>query len=313
MTASTTLWDIKDFMYAQMNDTSNNQTYTSNNRDTDKINDVIRRVCSWFFRSALNPETTYKCGDFPFLRKKQYFEYVDSVACTAAVSVGDTTINLPNSTLSDAWAIYTQGIVMEYTGKSSTTAITWVTWCIANFESGTRFEQVFALNTDLHEAYRVFRLYDGKEMEVFEIDSQDDRYEREKTQAFTILYDETSGKKFIRFYGVDDGYRFIIKYYASVTDLVNTTDVCVIPDEYAKTVVAPIAWWELLMETQAEDAEYVNKLTLWYGKLEEMYHHYTKMIKDMDKMARLKPYDWRTIWWWLGVNDRYTRKWFRVY
>jgi hypothetical protein len=44
--ATKTLGDIKNEMYGLMNMTSDNRTYTQNDRDVNKINDVIRRVCS---------------------------------------------------------------------------------------------------------------------------------------------------------------------------------------------------------------------------------------------------------------------------
>ena len=155
--ATKTLGDIKNEMYGLMNMTSDNRTYTQNDRDVNKINDVIRRVCSWFFRSALSPETVYKSGDIPFLRSKQYFQYKEDVATTADITVGDTEITIDPTDFSDAGAIYSQWVVIEYTWKSAT-QLTWCTGVVADFDSWTRFEQVYELNADLDKAYRVFKM-----------------------------------------------------------------------------------------------------------------------------------------------------------
>lgn len=312
MWANTTLENLLDGMYNRMNETTSNRTYSTNDRDIKKLNSVIRRVCSWFLRSSLNPETVYKCKDLDFLRKKQYIQYKEPVACTVAVAVAATSITLPTTNLTTTWAIYTQWVVISYTWKNAT-QITWCTGVVAAFESGTYFEQVVAVAADFDKWYRVFRMYDGTEKEIYEVKSQDDRYEREMNRAFTVLYDETSGNRFIRFYWYDNEDRFLIKYYAKVDDLVATIDICVIPDERCTDVVCPIAAGELLMESQSEDAEYINKLTLWYASLEEMYSYYTVKFKDMDKIARAAPYNWSSIGGWVSISSRYSNKWFRVY
>jgi hypothetical protein len=78
------------------------------------------------------------------------------------------------------------------------------------------------------------------------------------------------------------------------------------------SVIAPICAGELLMESQSEDAEYINKLTLWYAKLEEMYIKYTTAVKDMDQMVKQRPYNRSTISWGY-VRDGYSSKGFKVY
>ena len=71
--------------------------------------------------------------------------------------------------------------------------------------------------------------------------------------------------------------------------------------------------WELLMESQSEDMEYMNKLNMWYAKLEEMYGIFTMQEKDLDKMAKMKPYNFSSVNSFGLANTRYTRSWFTVY
>jgi len=61
------------------------------------------------------------------------------------------------------------------------------------------------------------------------------------------------------------------------------------------------------MESQSEDAEYLVKLTIGYSKLEEMFGLLTLQEKDMDKMAKMKPYNYSSINSFGLANTRYTR------
>ena len=211
LTATKTLWDIKDLMYWLMNETSWNRTYTNNWRDTAKINDVIRRVSSWFFRSVLNTETVYKSGDIPYLRKKQYIKYKEAIACTAAIVVGAVTINIDTTNLTTTWSIYSQWVVISYTWKNAT-QITWCTGVVADFEEWTKFEQVYKVNADMDIPYQCFLMYDWQEIDVFEVKSFDDRYQRQAFKWFTLLYDETSGNRFLRVFWFSDSDKFLFKY-----------------------------------------------------------------------------------------------------
>jgi hypothetical protein len=84
---TTTLDAIKNAMFALMNETTNNNTYTAYGRDVQKINDVVRAVSSGFVVSKLNADIFYKCKDIPYLRKRQQFQYFDPMACTADISI----------------------------------------------------------------------------------------------------------------------------------------------------------------------------------------------------------------------------------
>lgn len=312
MTVSTTLWTLRSYTIQLMNETSNNNTYSWSDRDVVKINDVIKRVCSWYIKSLLNPNESFKCLDMPFLRDRQFLQYKDPIAITSAIAVWDTEINLDTTNLDDTGAIYAQGIVISYTGKTAT-SITWCTGVIASFESWTYFTKVFQTNANFDQAYRLFHMYNSTETEVFEVKREDERYQREKIKSFTIIYDETSGNNFIMLRGFDNDDRFILKYYKLVDNLSIDSDICVIPDEYAQSVVCPIVAGEMLMESQSEDWEFMNKLTIWYGRLQEMYHKYTQQQKDMDKMVKQKPYNYSSISTFWGTDSKYTRSWFTIY
>ena len=312
MSATTTREAMKTLVIQLMNETSNNNTYTASDRDSEKINDVVRRVCSWYVRSALNTQVMYKCLDMPFLRKRQYFQNKDAIALTEAVTPWDDEIFLDTTNLEATGAIYCQWCVMPYTGKTAT-SITGVSWVISAFDSGTYVTKAFPVNADFDKSYRLFHQYNNIQREVFEVQREDERYQRAKYRSFVVVLDEDTGNKYIVVRGFSNNDRFLLKYYATVEDMTEDTDICVIPDEWAKSVICPIAAWELLMESQSEDAEYVNKLTLWYARLEEMYYKFTTQEVDMDKLAKQKPYNYTSINSFGMANTRYTRSWFTVY
>jgi hypothetical protein len=45
----------------------------------------------------------------------------------------------------------------------------------------------------------------------------------------------------------------LVKYYKTIDNLEEDTDVTDVPDEYSLSVIAPICAGELLMESQSED------------------------------------------------------------
>lgn len=316
MASTTTQWDIQNLVFPLMAESSNNTTYTSNGRITFKINDVVSRICSGYFPSALDPKApAFKCLDMPFLRDTQAFEYIAPIVSTADAEVGDITIDMDTSTLDTAWYLIAQGVIIWYTGKTST-SITGVTWVISKFKAGTIFTKCFLVNANFDRSYRLFYQYNSEFMPVMEVQREDDRYEREKIQSFMIAHDDTTGKQFIVIRWFSNWDRFLLKYYKLITPMVDDADICVIPDEYCLSVVANIVAWELLMESQTEDQEYINKLVLWYNSLLWMYTRFTTQEVDMDKMYKLKPYNYSSIQWygaWGAYGSRYTRSGFRLY
>lgn len=308
---ATTLWQMKTNMYWLMNDSSSNTTYTSNGRDIAKINNVIQRVCSWYVKSALNREDFYKAWDLSFLRGRQYFEYKDKIPCTAAITVGAITISIDTTNLSSAGYVYAQGMVIKYTWKNATT-LTWVTWVIANFESGTFFTQVYPFDAAIDKTYQLFYLNDkNEEIDVIEVQREDDRYQREKYRSFVVLFDEDTAWRFILVRWFTDWDRFLLKYYKTVTKLEEDTDVTIIPDDYTSCIEA-ISAWELMMESEWESFERQNKLKLGYDKLQEMYAKYTVIEKDLNRKVKQAPYNMEAISGY-GRNQWYTRTWFKIY
>ena len=312
MSQTTTLWDLKTILFQQMNETANNTTYTNNDRDRQKLNDVVKSVCSWFVKSLLNPEVCYKCLDVPFLRRRQYFQFKDPIATTADINVWDTTIYMDTTDLDTTGAVYAQGVVVTYTGKTAT-SLTWCSGVIADFESGTYFTKAFKVNADFDKSYRLFHMYNNIQREIFEVQREDERYQRAKYRSFVVVLDENTMDKYIIVRGFARNDRFLFKYYEKVTNMVDDTDICVIDDDYCTKVVIPLAAGELLMESQTEDWEYINKLSIWYSKLDEMYTKYTLQEVDMDKMAKQKPYNYSAINSFGLANTRYTRSWYTVY
>jgi hypothetical protein len=152
-------------------------------------------------------------------------------------------------------------VIISYTGKTAN-SITGCTGIISSFTAGTYFQKCFPLNTDFDKSYRLFHQYNNIQREVFEIQREDERFQRAKYRSFVIILDENTNNKFIVVRGFSNKDRFILKYYAQVTNMVNATDICIIPDDYALRVVPAIAAGELLMESQTEDTEYMNKLAV---------------------------------------------------
>jgi len=308
---ATTLWELKTNMYALMNDSSSNTTYTSNNRDIKKINNVIKRVCSWYFKSALDANRFFKTGDLSFLRGRQYFEFKKKIPCTTAITVGAITIDIDTTNLSSAGYIYSQWMVIKYTGKTPT-QLTWVSWVIANFDVWTYFIQIYPFDAAIDKTYQLFYLNEKNlEIDVLEVQREDDRYQREKIRSFVVVFDEATWQRFIMVRWFKDGDRFLLKYYKNVTDLVDNTDETVIPDDYT-SVIEAIAAWELMMESEGESFERQNKLKLGEDKLQEMYAKFTIIEKDLKRMVKMAPYNFNSISW-LGAWQGYTRTGFRIY
>lgn len=312
MTATTTLWDMKNLLYQQMNETSNNKTYTNNDRDTNKLNDIVRMFCNGFVVSKLDQNVFYKTKNVPFLRKQQFFQYKQQIMCSQAIAVWDTEIYINTTDLDNSGAIYGQGIVITYTSKDSE-KIMWCTGVVSSFQSGSPFVKCFPVNPDFDRSFRVFNQYNSVYREVFETEREDQDYQRGKYRSFMIVDNPVDSKKYIviRWFANND--RFLLKYYEKVDNMTNETDICIVPDEYCLKVIVPIAAGELLMESETEDAEYMTKLTIGYANLQEAYAKFTKNEVDEEQRAKMRPYNYSSINSFGQANTRYTRSGFTVY
>ena len=308
MAQTVTLWELKTSMYGLMNDTSTNTTYTTWNRDIDKINDVCRRITDWYIPSLTVQWKFYKCKDMLFMRDRQLVEFKDYVKCSADVLEWADTINIDTTNFDNSWAIYSQWMVINYTSKS-VTQLLGCSWVFSNFDSWTSFCQIYAVNANLDKVYRMFKLTDNQEVEITEVKQDDDKFWRQKIKSFTLVRDEETETQYILLRWFSNGDKFLFKYYKQYVDMVEDTDICMIPKVYAKAIVPFISWWELLMESESETNERVNKLNWWYAALHWMYTKYNRMSKDPKPMVQFANQRSQFSW----VPNWYTRTWFRVF
>ena len=122
----------------------------------------------------------------------------------------------------------------------------------------------------------------------------DDRYPLTAYSYARIVIapDGTQRFSFEGFNGTSDVMQVV--YYKSVTDLVNTTDVCVIDYDSAQDMIANIAAGEIWHKNE-EPTNAATKLKAGYLLLQEMYDFYSKPNKRNREVIKPSPMDFSSI------------------
>jgi hypothetical protein len=220
-----------------------------------------------------------------FLRQELYFENVPKISLTTAVAMWDVVINVSDTTnFSSTWAIYINSDIITYTGKTPTTFTGCAGIDIAH-DNGSEVYQLYDVPTDAGDPYKMYWINNGKEKEVEYVNYQ---YIQTRYKFFSILFDPTDQKRYIFLKWWDSDYsnnQFLLRYYQSWAEITDETVDIVLPDNYGKTVVAPIVAWELLYITE-EQEKATSILNMGYTKLDEMYSYYADEIKKSPRVLK---------------------------
>lgn len=237
-----------------------------------KINDVIRRICSWKVYNLI--EWGMIQGKYlPFLAWTKIINTLTSRILTQEVLVWDTKLYFDTTDLASSGSIIMWEVIFSYTVKTSTyieipaSEFTW--------EKGTVLRVLYDLPTDIDEP-QALRQWN---IEIWFVND-------DSPITWTVYYSIISGKLYIKWVI----WKIVLKYKKKPTDLVDNTDECIIPD--AKNIIACISAGEVLYDLEeTNDAQ--SKLVSGYSQLKEFYAKQASQVKKQNTIMS-QPFNLQT-------------------
>lgn len=167
---------------------------------------------------------------------------------TDEVAAGATTIMINATNFPATGAIYLEGEVLRYSTKTNT-SITLVDATQVSHKGNVRAYPLYALPANISRPFTLFRNeYDDS----YEIEFEDIRFGVRGSIGYSLVMDN-SGNEFLLIRGMCNEDRLQLFYYLNSVDLVNNTDVSVLPDTYAFAIVSNIVAGTLLRETEESE------------------------------------------------------------
>lgn len=261
---------------------SDSTTYSKENRRVPKINSVISRICKGNYKNILTWQI-YKGWDMWFLRKKEFVQSFEAIKTTEKIDSTNTTVACTTTAkIPTQWHINVNWCVFQYTGKTanSLTGVTGIVWVHPN---GSNMQYVHKVASDCMKPHNLFYIQQetGKTLPR---DFLDYKYQDVSDNYWTLIIDDV-WEQYIHcnFPTSEENYWHI--YYKKPTILTWDTDVTDIPDDYGVELIALLASWEMLRETEQRD-QWKNQLTLAYAMLEEFNNNFIEQTKQYRKTIR---------------------------
>ena len=285
-----TLSNITDKIFKKMWIKSDSTVFDRSDIVIPKLNLIIGDICAWQVTNILNPEITYKSWFLRFLAKKFFFKTKSPVKLTTSTS--GWTISFDTTDFETSWNVIINEDIITYTWKTST-QLTWVTWLSYNHDEWSIAEQVFELPTN---AWKNFNLWNIDREQTTPIKYQDDRAQKDYSPYWTLKFDSSSDKEFIYIKNINDT-NFILDYYAKSTDLVEDTDISILPDNFMEWIAIPLTAWILLYSTYWDDTLWLRWKSLiqdWYHSLQSLYWQKAERVREFRKIVKRPSWGHRT-------------------
>lgn len=268
-----TLADILQETYKVLWEPSDSSNYDEQSVVIPRINDIINQICKWAYK---NPSSwqKYTAGDLPFLRRDHFIEIVPPLSTEDEVETTDTTIEFDTTNYLSSGNVFIGNDIITYTGKTAT-EITGVTGVDIKHNQGEKIYQLYPLPAWISLPFTVYSL-DRSGQRNQELPYVDYRYPTQARTYFTIVT-KTDWTNLLHIVNCNQT-RVMIVYYVNSVAMTTGTDVCVLPDPYALSVIAPLVAGELLRDTEEID-DAIPKLNRGCNNLENMFDYYSKMIK----------------------------------
>lgn len=289
----TTYWEIKTAVFNLMDANSDSGTYLP--LVWSKINDVGDMICKWVVTSILD-EKVYTAWDLWFLYDEIFFDIVKPVPLQEQLNIWDLVAKFDTTNYNNSWYLYIDGDKIPYTSKISTET-QGLTVIKTSHLIGSMVEQLYTLPNNISQPFTVFILRNWVEQEIPPID---ERFTREVNIWYSVV--NASWVNLLRIVWATQG-KILMKYYKQWTDLVNDIDVCVLPDRYPISVLAPIVAWELLYQTEEVDNG-ATKLKVWYNALNNMYKYFADRVKKSKITVKPQSYNYQSVLWWSRIYGK---------
>lgn len=268
------LWEVKSEIWALLGETSNSTTF-STDRLTNKIDDVIKRVCRGYVPSKLQLRVIYRVQKLQFMEGRYTFRTIQDTVLTADYSVGDATIYADTTDYPSTGKLLIWPEIITYTGKTSTT-FTGVSGGSIKYLSGEVVVPLYVLPTDCDRPNEV-NYISGGESEI-PLDIWINHYEISDNTLKIVWF---SSSQVIQ-----------TKYTKKVTKVTDDNQNIIVPDPYG-SVIAQLVAGEFANEYTLPNLQ--NLLSDAYTSLQEMYAYYSNPTGEVITRIQPKSYNFRSI------------------
>lgn len=287
-----TLLEMDTRVVLNLGVSSDSTVYPKTNRRVKKINSVIDRICNWSVVDILakqaGQDKVIKWWDLIFLKKREYIKDYASILTDEEVSSADEWGSIDcvdSSWRPTAWDAMINWDIINFTGNSSnqlttTTGIWWThaSWSIAHF--------VHKVADDYNKSLNLFyvRKTDGK---LIPMDFLNYKYQNYADTYWTVIWDSDDGR-YLHLRFPEQWHNYWHEYFINPTVLSADWNETEIPGSYWVELVALLASWEMLWESEQRD-QAKAQLILAYWMLEEFFIRYTSDVQTfMKKIKRDK-------------------------
>ena len=256
-----------------------------------EINSVIRKVWrgrvininSWgIVRGRVIPPTEYRAGKQWYTEGKTNFRIYQGWLLQNICNPWDTTISvdttylLPNGYVEIGWDTinYTWvGLDINWNPQ-----LEWVTGITVQHLVAEYVTQLYLMPSDMDRPSNIWWICkDWRRVEL----------PQDNTDTFWIYYQIVRNNitQLLKIVWIKNDNLINVCYSRKLYDLVNDSDICQIPDDYGRTVIAPLAAWGLAYEKNLPDGSAILKRG--FDSLAEMYQFFTNEITIIKQ--KIKP------------------------
>lgn len=285
-----TLQNLRDIVYAIIRTDEDTTAYPLVLLDS-FINKSEKKIFRGKVINPLTNETVWK-WQLSFVNKETVYANVWATYATAEITQWDTEIDADTTWYPANGYLYFAGIVVPYTGKTST-QFTGVSWIIGNYNEGQQIALCYALPNDYSSSISVTvnnlyklpnKIYDDIFEDLNGIKWVDNIYTRVTTNdsfnPFTPPFYTIKDNQYLIVFNLWDQGNLRFRYMKSPTPMVLATDTSWIPDDdYAKSTIPYLAVAELFYNRWEEQRAW-EIINFAMGNIKEMYDYYNKSSSE---------------------------------
>lgn len=285
-----TLQNLRDIVYAIIRTDEDTSAYPLVLVDS-FINQAQKKIFRGKVINPLTKETVWK-WQLSFVNKEIVYSNVLATYATGAITQWDTTIDADTTWYPTTGNLYFAGIVVPYTGKSSTqfTGVSWILW---NYTEGQQIALCYALPDDYSSSISVTvnnlyklpnKVYDDIFEDLNAVKGVDNIYTRvssnDSYNPFTPPFYTIKDNQYLIVFNIWDQGNLRFRYMKSPTSMTLATDPVWIPDDdYAKSTIPYLAVAELFYN-RGEEWRAAEIINFAMGNIKEMYDYYNKSSSE---------------------------------
>lgn len=282
-----TFWDIKALVWTLLWQKSTSITFSSTvigNAINARILDFLR----WKITSVLDPNRIYRAWKLWIREGSSYLRTSLSATLTQNFTIWGT-LYCDTTNLSSSGWVEIGGEQISYTGKTLTTLTGTSTSSILHL-AWEEVRQLYTMPANFEKPISIYFLDDSSWDKIFEIPFGNNN----RSIYYEIIKKPTAN--LIKIVWVDSNALIEIKYSSTYTNLVNDSDICIIPDHYPETVIAMIVAWELWLSKGMTNSQ--NNLAQGYANLQNCYQYFNSEVDEVVQSIKPKAYNFNSLRVW---------------